>query len=162
MQESQNLTDQTEHSPLHGELKSKIEQKKEQNFRTVSKNEEKLVYFTMPRYGQSLRQIFKYFKKQISTQSIYSLGLTLIDIFELIHNSGLVYNDLKPDNIMVDYHSKLPEPNLENSSKFFKDARIYLIDFGLSSKWRDCSTGHHCHQKSLNVFEGNLYLSSVD
>ena len=35
--------------------------------------------------------------------SIFHVGLAILNVLELIHNSGLVFNDLKPDNILVEY-----------------------------------------------------------
>ena len=62
----------------------------------------------MPRYGHSLNEILASRDKQLSSLSVYSLGIKLLDILELIHNSGLVYNDLKPDNILIGPNDKIP------------------------------------------------------
>lgn len=40
----------------------------------------------------------------MSSASIFHLGLSLLNTLEIIHNSGLVYNDLKFDNILVGYN----------------------------------------------------------
>ena len=62
-----------------------------------------LVYFFMPRYGQNLQEILEERNDYLSNASIFHLGLNLLNILELIHRSGLVYNDLKPDNILIGY-----------------------------------------------------------
>ena len=41
---------------------------------------------------------------KFSHKTIYQLGIRLIDIFERIHDAGLIYNDLKLDNILVGDH----------------------------------------------------------
>ena len=46
--------------------------------------------------------------------SVYHLGLQLINILELVHNSGLVHNDVKLDNMMLTAHG-----------------HIKLVDFGM-------------------------------
>ena len=62
-----------------------------------------LAYFFMPRYGKDLKSIMKSRDKHLSSASIFHLGLSLLNTIELIHSSGLVYNDLKPDNILMGY-----------------------------------------------------------
>ena len=87
-----------------------------------------------------------------------------MNILELIHQSGFVYNDLKPDNILIGYGEKILD-QIEGSSpsqNIFEDCTINLIDFGLASKWRDSSTGAHRKQTQQNTFHGNLYFSSLD
>jgi len=37
----------------------------------------------------------------ISKTSAYSLGYELLTILEKVHSSGYIYNDLKPDNILI-------------------------------------------------------------
>ena len=62
----------------------------------------------MPRYG---RDLFDYIHKEkvtLSSASIFNLGLKLLDILELIHSSGYVYNDLKLENIVIDLKDELP------------------------------------------------------
>ena len=66
-------------------------------------SDDPLVYFLMPRYGYSLESILLKRKFNLSSASIFHLGLSLLNSLELIHNSGLVYNDLKFDNILVGY-----------------------------------------------------------
>ena len=72
------------------------------------------------------------------------LGLKLLDILELIHDSGLVYNDLKPDNILIGHHDFIPELNDTTNENLFADIDINLIDFGMASRWLDNGTGRHC------------------
>jgi len=66
-------------------------------------NIDPLVYFVMPRYGKNLHSVLMENKFSISNASIFHLGLTLLNILEVTHNSGLVFNDLKPDNILIGY-----------------------------------------------------------
>ena len=55
----------------------------------------------MNRFGKNLYQFFEQCGNYLSRVSVYSLGINLIDILEKIHNAGFVYNDLKPENIML-------------------------------------------------------------
>ena len=46
----------------------------------------------------------------------------MVERLKKLHESGYVHADLKPENICIG----LDDPH-----------RIYLIDFGLSSQWKD-------------------------
>lgn len=45
---------------------------------------------------------------------------------QTMHEAGYVYNDLKPDNILLDYES--------NVTKSGKNVSLNVIDFGFSTK----------------------------
>lgn len=77
---------------------------------TRSDANEPIWYFIMPRYGVNLQQLLEKCSFRLSNASIFHLGIRLLSILELIHNSGLVYNDLKPDNIMIGFHrERIPD-----------------------------------------------------
>lgn len=58
---------------------------------------------------------------------------------------GFVHNDLKPENLVAG----LDDPN-----------RVYLIDFGLASLWRDVDSNCHVSKKQLFVFQGNFKFAT--
>ena len=55
----------------------------------------------MPRYGENLLEILIGKDKCLSDASIFYLGLSLLNILEVIHNSGIIYNNMKPENILI-------------------------------------------------------------
>jgi serine/threonine protein kinase len=59
-----------------------------------------------------------------------------------------VYNDLKPDNLLLDYKK---DPSLDS---------INLVDFGFVSNYLERS--EHIEMKELNQFQGNLMNSSMN
>ena len=63
------------------------------------------------------------------------MGLQLVNILELIHDSGLVYNDLKPDNILMGFGLKLPDTSRNEHMDIFENIVLNLVDFGLASEW---------------------------
>lgn len=69
----------------------------------------------------------------------------MLNIFEQIHRAGYVYNDLKLDNIMIQYGKKV---NLQDDS-CFKDVNICLIDFGFASQYIDKETGECLPKKAV-------------
>jgi serine/threonine protein kinase len=53
----------------------------------------------------------------------------LLARIEFVHQRGVIHRDLKPANLMIGHR---------NDSNV-----IYLIDFGLSTRWQDQKTGEH-------------------
>lgn len=57
------------------------------------------------------------------------LGLQMITLLEKLHDKGYIHRDVRPDNFLL---------GLENH-----DAEVYLIDYGLTQRFRDRFTGEH-------------------
>ena len=61
-----------------------------------------------------------------------TIGICLTESLMKLHAQGYIHNDLKPDNVMIgEFRSDLKEMNT-----------IYLIDFGISSKYNDQNGDH--------------------
>ena len=59
-----------------------------------------------------------------------------MNIIEIIHESGIIYNDLKPDNILLSFGQKVPDTNSHNiHDDIFENVDLNLIDFGLATEW---------------------------
>ena len=80
--------------------------------------------------------------------TVLQLGLKLLNILEKVHRAGVVFNDLKMDNIMV--------ADAQTLSK-----GIVLIDFGLASRYQT-QTGEHIRQQRSQGFKGNLIFASLN
>jgi casein kinase 1 len=63
-----------------------------------------------------------------------------------MHSLGLIHNDIKLDNILVG----AKDPSL-----------IYLIDFGLASRYLD-QDGNHIVKENLKKFSGNFVFASMN
>ncbi|WJX83869.1 hypothetical protein P8452_66495 [Trifolium repens] len=59
------------------------------------------------------------------------IAVEAISILEKLHLKGFVLGDVKPENFF------LGQPGTAD------DKKLYLIDFGLASKWKDASFGQH-------------------
>jgi vaccinia related kinase len=59
---------------------------------------------------------------------------------------GFIHNDIKLDNILVGFK----DPNV-----------IYLIDFGLASKYKD-ENNCHIEKKFIKKFSGNFLFASLN
>ena len=68
--------------------------------------------------GDTLSKLIKEDKYKFTKREIYSLGIKLIDIVRYLHEEGVVHNDIRSPNIIID------------------GKEVYLIDFGLA-RWVD-------------------------
>ena len=59
----------------------------------------------------------------------------MLAIFELVHKSNRTFNNLKPENIMINDNN--------NGNKF----TVRLVDFGFADKYIQDSTGEHIKEK---------------
>lgn len=92
------------------------------NFNTVSDLEEKVAgYFIMPKYKINLEDYFIR-KNKIDPGFLFEVVLQLIDALKIVHISGRTYNDMKPENIMVQKD--------KSDEKY-----VVLIDFGFAEKF---------------------------
>lgn len=57
----------------------------------------------MPRLEVNLYRLFCKRKGYFTPDSIFSLGIQIVNVLEQIHAAGFVYNDLKLDNLMLEY-----------------------------------------------------------
>ena len=107
-------------------------------FKSTDTQKTKLLsYMIMPRYGMTLQTLVE--KYTLSKESVYSLGIQLLNIFEQIHAEGFVYNDLKLDNLMVEHEfdtSQLKKGRID----IFKKNSINIVDFGFASNFREKKT----------------------
>ena len=73
----------------------------------------------MPRYSRTLENYIHKMDYKLSKISVYNIGLQLLRNLETIHAAGFVYNDMKLDNIMMNFSANPPKSYIE--SNCFKD-----------------------------------------
>lgn len=97
----------------------------------------------MPYFGTNLNEHFTQAKRKFSITRSLKIVLSVLEIFEEIHQVGYIYNDLKLENLLL-------TPNNE----------IRLIDFGLASKYVD-SNGGHLLKRNKDIFDGNMMFATL-
>ena len=88
----------------------------------IYKNE-KYRFLVMDRFGKDLQKLFQTGKKRFSDQVTYNLAIKIIDVLEYIHSKGYAHNDIKAQNLLLGYGRT-------------KENDVYLVDFGLVSKYQ--------------------------
>ena len=96
--------------------------------------------------GYNLSQI-KYIIKRFSLKDIAMMGIQIIDRIEYVHSKNILHRDIKPHNFVVGY---------ENNSV------IYIIDFGISRKYRSSRTGKHLKFQITGRMFGTIRFASYN
>ena len=87
-------------------------------------------YYIMPYLGsKTLEDVLVEHQDKLNTRSIIRLAIKIIELLRHVHKAGYIYNDLKPDNIMI------KNLHISNESELFENAELSLIDFGFCSKY---------------------------
>ena len=102
-------------------------------------------YLVMKRVGKTLLEL-RTTLGGLSLQTLCLIGTRCISALEEIHSCGYVHRDIKPDNLTA-------SPNKSSS-------RLYLIDFGLSTKY--VSKGLHVKYSETEGFQGSPFFCSLN
>ena len=79
----------------------------------------------------------------------FEIAQQILKCLEIVHHAGFVYNDLKPDNIMI---------TLDDANKI----NVTLIDYGFLTKFQDKNSNHIKENEPANEFLGNLITASLN
>eukprot|EP01018_Ginkgo_biloba_P001277 Gb_23105 [translate_table: standard] len=85
----------------------------------------------MDMLGPSLWDVWNTSGQTMSTEMVACIAVEAISILEKMHSRGYVHGDVKPENFL------LGPPGTVDEKKLF------LVDLGLATRWRDSSTGLH-------------------
>lgn len=58
--------------------------------------EKNLNFIVMPKYDIDLDKLYLQSKRRFKMETIINIGLKTIECLEVLHNCGLIHNDLKP------------------------------------------------------------------
>ncbi|XP_019093866.1 PREDICTED: casein kinase 1-like protein HD16 isoform X1 [Camelina sativa] len=100
--------------------------------------------------GPSLWDVWNSTTQAMSTEMVACIAIEAISILEKMHSRGYVHGDVKPENFL------LGPPGTPEEKKLF------LVDLGLATKWRDNATGLHVeYDQRPDVFRGTVRYASV-
>lgn len=87
--------------------------------------------------GPSLEDMFNYCYRRFSEKTVLMLGIELLTRLEFIHHRNFIHRDIKPDNFVLGLGKRA---NV-----------IYVIDFGLSKRYRTPGTKEHIPYTSFSL-----------
>ena len=100
-----------------------------------------------PLLGKSLFDIFAENHKKMPLEDVCLIGKQVIDRIEWVHSKYIVHRDIKPDNFLIGKK----DPNV-----------IYIIDFGLSKKYRSSATNKHIRFGFTGKLTGTVRFASAN
>ncbi|XP_031254837.1 casein kinase 1-like protein HD16 [Pistacia vera] len=104
----------------------------------------------MDMLGPSLWDVWNNNSHTMSIEMVACIAIEAISILEKMHSRGYVHGDVKPENFL------LGPPGTTD------EKRLFLVDLGLATKWRDSSTGLHVeYDQRPDVFRGTVRYASV-
>ena len=104
-------------------------------------------YLIMEFLGPNLNELFKFCKmRKFTIMTVCLLAIQIINRIENLHKHNFIHRDIKPENFMVG------SQELSNI--------VYLIDFGLSKKYKNSSNNQHIpYREGRNLIGTARYVS---
>ena len=102
----------------------------------------------MEMLGPSLEKLFNQRKKKFSLLTVIMIVEQILYRLEYIHSKNLVHRDIKPDNFLI---------GKGNNNKL-----IYVIDLGLSKKYKENKTGLHIPYRDGKYLTGTARYASIN
>ncbi|XP_022728933.1 casein kinase 1-like protein HD16 [Durio zibethinus] len=104
----------------------------------------------MDMLGPSLWDVWNSSGQAMSAEMVACIAVESLSILEKMHSKGYVHGDVKPENFL------LGQPSTSQEKKLF------LVDLGLATKWKDNSSGLHVdYDQRPDMFRGTVRYASV-
>ena len=105
-------------------------------------------YLILELLGLDLNQLFNFCKNKFSITTTCLIALQMLNRIENIHKHFFIHRDIKPENFLIGSKEK---SNI-----------LFLIDFGLSKKYKDSKTNQHIPYKEGKNLTGTLRYMSIN
>ncbi|CAI9755669.1 unnamed protein product [Fraxinus pennsylvanica] len=100
--------------------------------------------------GPSLWDVWNNNPHTMSIEMVACIAIEAISILEKMHSRGYVHGDVKPENFLL---GPVGTP---------EEKKLFLVDLGLATRWRDSSTGLHVdYDQRPDIFRGTVRYASV-
>ncbi|GLT70653.1 hypothetical protein SLA2020_427170 [Shorea laevis] len=104
----------------------------------------------MDMLGPSLWDVWNSKGQAMSAEMVACIAVESLSILEKMHSKGYVHGDVKPENFL------LGQPSTPQEKKLF------LVDLGLATKWKDTGSGQHVeYDQRPDMFRGTVRYASV-
>ncbi|MED6143100.1 Casein kinase 1-like protein hd16 [Stylosanthes scabra] len=101
----------------------------------------------MDMLGPSLWDVWNSSNQAMPAEMVACIAVESLSILEKMHLRGYVHGDVKPENFL------LGQPGTPQEKK------LYLVDLGLATKWRDTSSGQHVeYDQRPDMFSVHAHL----
>jgi len=112
-------------------------------------NGTKYRFLVMDRFGTDIEKIYKENDFVFPEETVFSLGLRIIDALEYMHAKEYVHADIKSSNIMLGY---------AKTSKL----KVYLLDYGLAYRYKPGGTHVTYKEDPKRRHDGTIEYTSRD
>ena len=102
----------------------------------------------MDALGASLEELFRKCSRRFSLKTVLMLADQMIQRVEYIHSRLYLHRDIKPDNFLMGIGRR----------KHY----VYIIDFGLTKKYRNPKNGQHIPYKDGKSLTGTARYASLN
>ncbi|KAL2950475.1 hypothetical protein AAZX31_20G229100 [Glycine max] len=100
--------------------------------------------------GPSLWDLWNSSSQMMSSEMVSCIAVESLSILEKMHSKGYVHGDVKPENFLLGQPATVQEK------------KLFLVDLGLATKWRDTSSGQHVdYDQRPDMFRGTVRYASV-
>ncbi|CAK86513.1 unnamed protein product (macronuclear) [Paramecium tetraurelia] len=98
--------------------------------------------------GPNLEDLFSLCQRKFSLKTVIMLADQMIQRVEYMHSKSFIHRDIKPDNFLIGLGRK--------------SNTVYILDFGLSKKYRDAKTHQHIPYRENKNLTGTARYASIN